>query len=137
MQVLIIVIAVLVILFLMGKFVEPDVEKFDLNQIRRHVKNLQRWIDANSFKMNMSESEKTELAKKKAQLDHAMAVWKRKDEEVWARMSLIKNKDSLSDINQEITPITDKVNQLTKEGISEAEAIAVALKEWEKSNKSQ
>lgn len=136
MQIIIIIIAVLVVLFLLGKFGEPDVENFDLNQMRRHVKNLQRWIDAHPWKMNMSEKEKAELARKNAQLDHALAVWKRKDEEALAHMNPTINTDLQSAIKNELDPITDRVNQLIREGMNEAEAIAVALKEWEKLNNS-
>jgi len=128
----IIIISVLLIFFLIGKFVDPDVENFDLNQMRRHVNNLQRWIDAHSYKMNMSENEKAELAKKKAQLDHALAVWKRKDEEAIARMNTLNNSKSQEAITKELSPIANKIDQLTNEGMNEAESIAVALKEWEK-----
>lgn len=132
MQTIIIIIAVLTILYFIGKHSEPNVENFNLNQMRRHVNNLQRWIDANSYKKNMSENEKVLLAKKKAQLDHALAVWKRKDEEAIARNNELNN---LASITKELEPITDRINELKNEGMSEAEASALALKEWGKSNK--
>lgn len=88
MQVLIIIISILAVLYFIGKYSEPDVEDFDLNQLKRHVKNLQKWIDANSNNANISEHEKAVLSKKQAQLERALLVWQRKNEQAIANENL-------------------------------------------------
>ena len=115
---------------------EPNVENFTVDQMIRHVKSLQNWIDRHEAIPNPSDSVKAELQRKRAQYDHAMAVWKRKNEEADTKneqnATLAK---SVSAIETELTPITARAQQLANEGKSEPEAIAVALKEWHESNK--
>lgn len=80
---ILIAIAVIVALIVMfnGGGVEPNVENFTPDQMIRHVKSLQNWIDRHEAIQNPSDSIKAELQRKRAQYDHAMAVWKRKIEE--------------------------------------------------------
>ena len=135
---ILIAVAVIVVLFIMFNSGggEPNVENFTVDQMIRHVKSLQNWIDRHEAIPNPSDSVKAELQRKRAQYDHAMAVWKRKNEEADTKneqnATLAK---SVSAIETELTPITARAQQLANEGKSEPEAIAVALKEWHESNK--
>ena len=135
---ILIAIAVIVVLFLIFKSGggEPNVENFTVDQMIRHVKSLQNWIDRHEVIPNPSDSVKAELQKKRAQYDHAMGVWKRKIEEAANQggqsAPLAK---SMGVIEKELAPITNRAQQLANEGKGEPEAIAAALKESHESNK--
>ena len=60
---------------------EPNVENLNADQMNRHVKSLQHWIEKHQAISNPSDSVKAELHRKLAQYDQALAVWKRKIDE--------------------------------------------------------
>lgn len=132
----IVLVVALIVMFSSGGGSAPNVENFTADQMIRHVKSLQSWIDRHEAIKNPSASIKAEIQRKRTQYDHAMAVWRRKIEEATGQTrqnSLVAK--SMDAVENELTPITDRMQQLVSEGKTEAEAIAVALKEWHESIK--
>jgi NAD-dependent DNA ligase len=77
-----IVIAIIVgVIFLLKSGGEPNVENLTVDQMVRHTKSLQNRIDQLRSTPNPSEAVKAEIAQKEAQWNHAMSVWRRKNEE--------------------------------------------------------
>jgi hypothetical protein len=139
MGIIIAIVVIVALIFYLNRVGgEPDVEKFTLNQMIRHVKSLQQWMDRYYTISNPSDAMKAEFHRKNEQWNHAMAVWKRKDEEAIAKNELNSLlAKSAGVIEKELIPITDRINQLINEGISEEQAISTILKEWHESNKSR
>ena len=139
MEILIVIAVIVALIFIFkGNGGEPNVENFTADQMNRHVKSLQSWIDRHSAIPNPSDSIKAELHRKRAQCDYALAVWKRKYDEASAQneQNALLAK-FVGVIESELVPVTDRTQQLVNEGKSEPEAIAIALKEWHESIKSQ
>jgi hypothetical protein len=139
MGIIIAIVVIVALIFYLNRVGgEPDVEKFTFNQMIRHVKSLQQWMDRYYTISNPSDAMKAEFHRKNEQWNHAMAVWKRKDEEAIAKNELNSLlAKSAGAIEKELIPITDRINQLINEGISEEQAISTTLKEWHESNKSR
>ena len=81
MEFIIIAVAVFVMLMFLKNFGEKDVEKFTSSQMIGYTKSLQNKIDRLKAISNPSESVKAKIIKKESQWNHAMSVWKRKNEE--------------------------------------------------------
>lgn len=81
MEFLILAAVVVGVIVLLKSGGEPNVESFSVGQMVRHTKALQNRIYYLESKANKSDADRAEIAKLEAQWNHAMAVWKRKNEE--------------------------------------------------------
>ena len=137
MEILIFVAVIIILIFVLkGNGNGPNIENFTPDQMNRYVTSLQNWIDLHASLSNPSDSIRMELKRKRAQYDLAMSVWRRKiDEANGQSEQLTMEKRSINAIENELTPIIEKVQKHVIEGKNEPEASAAALKEWHESEK--
>jgi hypothetical protein len=81
MEILIVIAVIVGVIVLLKSGGKKNVDSLTLNEMVRHTKSLQNRIDQLSSIPNPSESVKAEIARKEAQWNYAMSVWKRKNEE--------------------------------------------------------
>ncbi|MBZ0329653.1 hypothetical protein KZO25_04885 [Halomonas sp. ANAO-440] len=127
-----IVIGVVVVAFkLLAR--DPDLETLSADQMARHVKLLQNWIERYNTLENPPEDMKRKYAYKKQRLENALEIWGRKIKEAHTQESSVstdKEGQHKSSEEKEADDVEAKLEQELDEleaGIKQADPISIAL----------